>query len=110
MGFSSHWNPITEKLSFTISQRADQCSVAMELDNRKIEEEESREASTESIYFISQTIVADFFCACVFFCMICPLFLLKAQYMALLFWRCYQSLVVPYEYLKSAFCLNLFSD
>lgn len=60
MGFSSRWNPITEKLSFTISQRADQCSVATERDNNKIEEEESRETSIRRISLISLIIGADF--------------------------------------------------
>lgn len=93
MGFSSHWNPIRGKLSFTISQRADQCSVEIEWDNGKIEEEESGEASIERVCLIEQ-IIGVF--SCVSFCMVCPLLL--------------ASLVVPYEYLKRAFGLNVFSD
>lgn len=109
MGFSSHWNPITEKVSFTISQRADQCRVEMEQDNRKIEEEESREASIQSIFLISQIIVA----LCIFTC----LFLYDLSHIfsknTLLFFTVLvmlASLVVPYEYLKCSFCLNLFSN
>lgn len=65
MGFSSHWNPIRGKLSFTISQRADQCSVEIEWDNGKIEEEESGEASIERVCLIEQIIGA----LCIFMCL-----------------------------------------
>lgn len=96
MGFSSHWNSITEKLSFTISQRADQCSVEMERDNRKMEEEERRQASFQGIYFhFSNNRCSPYFH--VSYSMICRFFLITIFLQSGVMLA---SLVVSYEFRK----------
>lgn len=103
MGFSSHWNPITQKVSFTISQRADQCRVEMERDNRK---KRAERRTFRVFFFFSNDSCSLYFH--VSFCMIRPIFLAKVHFfftdLVML-----ASLLVPYEYLK-CFCLNLFSN